>query len=56
MVLLPRHKMVPMNNIRALFQTGLEKSIANGAIIDRMAGDRNGIASWKCCVRTHILR
>jgi len=31
-------------------------SIANGAIIDRMAGDRDGIAPWKCCITTHILR
>lgn len=44
---LPRHKKAPMNNVMALFQTGVEKSIAKGAIIDRMANDRDGITSWK---------
>lgn len=40
-----RHKIVPTSSVRALAQTGREKSIANGAIIDRIAGDRDGIMS-----------
>jgi len=55
-VLLPRHKSVPITNVSELFQTGWEKSIAKGDRIDRMAGDRNGITSWKFCVRTDVLR
>jgi hypothetical protein len=40
-----RLQIAPINNVRALlFQKGLEKSVAKGAIIDRMAGYRNGIA------------
>jgi hypothetical protein len=36
---------VPTNKITALFQTGQEKSIANGARTDKIAGDRNDILS-----------
>ena len=45
-----------MNNVRALFQTGREKSIAKGVIIDRIAGDRDGMTSLHGCVRTPSLR
>jgi hypothetical protein len=47
-VLFPRHKKVPISNVRALFQTDREKSIANGLKIDKMAGDSYGITSWIC--------
>jgi hypothetical protein len=36
-----------MSNVSALFQTGREKSIANGAITDRIAGDRDGMMSFQ---------
>jgi hypothetical protein len=40
-VRLPRHKIAPMTNVKALSQTGRENSTENGDKIDRIAGDRD---------------
>jgi hypothetical protein len=48
--------MLPMNNVRALLQTGREKSIANGEIIVKIAGDRDGIVYPGESLSTSILR
>ncbi|MFI5344413.1 MAG: hypothetical protein ACHQUC_09360 [Chlamydiales bacterium] len=43
-----------MNNVRALFQTGCEKSIAKLATIDKMAGDRDGMMSSQVFLKTLV--
>jgi hypothetical protein len=40
-VRLPRHRIAPRSRVKALFQTGREKSTENGDKIDRIAGDRD---------------
>jgi len=44
-VLLPVHKSVPSNKVRAFFQEGLEKSTEKGRRIDKMLYDRESISA-----------
>lgn len=59
-VLLPRHRIAPKSRIKALFQTGREKSFENESKIDRIAGDRDVMSPLKVvserlvCGKYHI--
>lgn len=44
-VLLPVHKSVPSNKVRAFFQEGLEKSTEKGSRTDKILRDRESISA-----------